>query len=454
MTTEENTPTKTIVDDSTTLHKFDADITQLMSLIINSVYSDKEIFIRELISNSSDALDKIRYLSITDQNLVSEQSELHIKIQTDEDRNVIIIEDTGIGMSKEELIFNLGTIARSGTKQFIKTLSAQDDYSLIGQFGIGFYSVFLVCDKVEVRTKQASGSEHIWTSLSGTGYESWDGSSMASPNAASAIGLLSAYHPDWDNVQLRNRIEESADRRIYEVNPDYESCNGNSGVDCLGKGMVDIYKAIGMDFSPNLLIESSYVDIDSDNDPETLMDSDSILNPGETGSLYVNLQNEIGWVDATSVNTTLTSDNDLVTILENDASYGNISNGSNALESFRISVDPMIDLGDIDFTLFLSGFGDDGYVYFSEIDFSIEVSLSQEGFPYDTNSELRAAPVVIDLDNDNDNEIIMADYFGMVRLFKDGQEVESDVFPYDTGDQIWGSISSADVDLDGLVDLL
>ena len=170
------------------------------------------------------------------------------------------------------------------------------------------------------------------------------------------------------------------------------------------------------------------------------MDSDSILNPGETGSLYVNLQNEIGWVDATSVNATLTSDNDLVTILENAASYGNISNGSNALESFRISVDPMIDLGDIDFTLFLSGFGDDGYVYFNEIDFSIEVSLSQEGFPYDTNSELRAAPVVIDLDNDNDNEIIMADYFGMVRLFKDGQEVESDVFPYDTGDQIWGSI--------------
>ena len=298
----------------------------------------------------------------------------------------------------------------------------------------------------------AAPGESIYSAIMGSGYESWDGSSMACPNAASAIGLLSAYYPDWDNVQLRNRIEESADRRIYEVNPDYESCNGNSGVDCLGKGMVDIYKAIGMDFSPNLLIESSYVSIDSDNDPETLMDSDSILNPGETGSLYVNLQNEIGWVNATSVNATLATDNDLVTILEDDASYGNISNGSSVLESFRISVDPMIDLGNIDFTLFLSGFGDGGYVYFNEIDFSIEVSLSQEGFPYDTNSELRAAPVVIDLDNDNNNEIIMADYFGMVRLFKDGQEIENDVFPYDTGDQIWGSVSSADVDLDGLVD--
>ena len=298
----------------------------------------------------------------------------------------------------------------------------------------------------------AAPGESIYSAIMGSGYESWDGSSMACPNAASAIGLLSAYHPDWDNVQLRNRIEESADRRIYQVNPDYESCNGNSGADCLGKGMVDIYKAIGMDFSPNLLIESSYVSIDPDNDPETLMDSDSILNPGETGSLYVSLQNEIGWVNATSVNATLATDNNLVTILEDDALYGNISNGSSSLESFRISVDPMIDLGSIDFTLFLSGFGDGGYVYFNEIDFSIEVSLAQEGFPYDTNSELRAAPVVIDLDNDNNNEIIMADYFGMVRLFKDGQEIENDVFPYDTGDQIWGSISSADVDLDGLID--
>ena len=100
----------------------------------------------------------------------------------------------------------------------------------------------------------AAPGESIYSAIIGSGYESWDGSSMASPNAASAIGLLSAYHPDWDTYQLRARIEESADRRIYEVNPDYETCNGENGSDCLGSGMVDIYKAIGMDFSPNLLI--------------------------------------------------------------------------------------------------------------------------------------------------------------------------------------------------------
>ena len=298
----------------------------------------------------------------------------------------------------------------------------------------------------------AAPGESIYSAIMGSGYESWDGSSMASPNAASAIGLLSAYHPDWNNIQLRDRIEESADRRIYEVNPDYESCNENEGVDCLGKGMVDIYKAIGMDFSPNLLIESSYISIDSDDDSETLMDSDSILNPGETGNLYVNLENESGWVNATSVNAVLSTNNDLVTVIEENATYGNITNGSSISESFRISVDPMIALGDISFTLSLSGFGDSGYVYTNEINFTIEVSLFQEGFPYDTNSELRAVPVVIDLDNDNINEIVIADYFGMVRLFQNNQEVENDTFPFDTGDQIWGSVSSADVDLDGLLD--
>lgn len=174
MTSEENTKTVVVENKSTTDYKFDADITQLMNLIINSVYSDKEIFLRELISNSSDALDKVRYASITDQEVLKEQSELEIKIKADPEQNTLIIEDTGIGMSKEELVENLGTIARSGTKQFLKTLGAQDDYSLIGQFGVGFYSVFLVCDKVEVRTKQASGSEYVWTSVSGTGFSITD----------------------------------------------------------------------------------------------------------------------------------------------------------------------------------------------------------------------------------------------------------------------------------------
>ena len=162
MTTSQNNP------ETEKIYQFNADINQLMKLIINSVYSDKEIFLRELISNSSDALDKVRYLSITNQDMVKDMPNMEISIVTDKQNNTITIEDTGIGMTKEELINNLGTIAKSGTKQFIKSLtnstSENNDLKLIGQFGIGFYSVFLVSNNVEVLTKSYDGDEYLWTS--------------------------------------------------------------------------------------------------------------------------------------------------------------------------------------------------------------------------------------------------------------------------------------------------
>ena len=154
---------------------FQAEVNQLLKLMIHSLYSNQEIFLRELISNSSDACDKLRFESIEDASLLGDDTELSIVVAADGDAKTVTISDNGIGMNRDEVIANIGTIAKSGTKQFLESLTGDQktDARLIGQFGVGFYSAFVVADRVVLETRKAgdtSTDATRWESDASGGY--------------------------------------------------------------------------------------------------------------------------------------------------------------------------------------------------------------------------------------------------------------------------------------------
>ncbi|MBT6102410.1 MAG: molecular chaperone HtpG, partial [Verrucomicrobia bacterium] len=159
--------------------EFKTEVQQLLDLVIHSLYSNKDIFLRELISNGSDAIDRLRFGALSNKDLIKDNPEFRIKLFIDNEAKTLRIEDNGIGMTKEELEGNIGTIARSGTRQFMEELKknkTKDNPELIGQFGVGFYSAFMVADKVTLKTRSATDDESwTWESSGDGSYEISEG---------------------------------------------------------------------------------------------------------------------------------------------------------------------------------------------------------------------------------------------------------------------------------------
>ncbi|MCX7122163.1 MAG: molecular chaperone HtpG [Gammaproteobacteria bacterium] len=200
---------------------FQTEVKQLLQLMIHSLYSNQDIFLRELISNASDALDKLRFLSLSDSSLYENDSTLQIKIRFDEKTHTLSIEDNGIGMNYDEVIQNLGTIAKSGTKNFIESLSGDQnkDLSLIGQFGVGFYSAFMVAEQVTVLTRKAGDSEHSavkWESK-GDGEFTIENTARSARGTEIILALRKESYNYLNALRLQSIIHQYSDHILFPI---------------------------------------------------------------------------------------------------------------------------------------------------------------------------------------------------------------------------------------------
>ena len=200
---------------------FQAEVKQMLHLVVHSLYSNKEIFLRELISNASDALDKLRFLALSDATLYENDSDLRIMVAYDEKLKTLTITDNGIGLSWDEAVENLGTIAKSGTKEFISQLTGEQakDSHLIGQFGVGFYSAFIVADKVTVHSRRAGApaADGIVWSSQGEGEFTIAQQTRAQRGTEVVLHLKDNEHELLSDWRLRSIISKYSDHICWPI---------------------------------------------------------------------------------------------------------------------------------------------------------------------------------------------------------------------------------------------
>lgn len=256
---------------------FQTEVKQMLHLMIHSLYSNKEIFLRELISNASDACDKLRFEALNDDSLFENDPDTQVKIEFDSEANTVTISDNGIGMNRDEVIENLGTIAKSGTAQFLQQLSGDEkkDAHLIGQFGVGFYSSFIVADKVEVLTRRAGAKADeavLWTS-DGDGEFTIENVEKAGRGTSITLHLKKDESEFADNFRLRNLVKKYSDHIAVPVmmekehygeekdkpeTPEWESVNSAKALWTRSKSDIEdeeyqeFYKHIAHDYEDSL----------------------------------------------------------------------------------------------------------------------------------------------------------------------------------------------------------